>query len=66
VRLVIPMRPEALRDIAFASPLGPQLHRFEVRHIVGIEEHVPYCRRLFVDFEGMAGEDDAFGNDTGG
>ena len=64
VRLVIPMRPETLRDIAFASPFSPQLHRLEVRYILWIEEHVPYRRRFLVDFERVAGEDDAFGDDA--
>ena len=59
------MRPEALRDIALASPLGPQLHRLEVRHIFGIEEHVPYCGRFLMDFEGVASKDDAFSDDAG-
>jgi len=60
------MRPETLRDIAFASPFGPQLHRLEVRHILRIEKHVPYRRRLLVDFERVAGKDDAFGDDACG
>ena len=59
------MRPEALRDIALASPLGPQLHRLEVRYILGIEKHVPYRGCLFMDFEWVAGKDDAFGDDAG-
>ena len=58
------MRPQALRDIPLAAPFGPQLHRFEVRCILGIEEHIPYRRRFLVDFEGVACKDDAFGDDT--
>jgi hypothetical protein len=66
MRLVIPMRPKTLHDIAFASPFGPQLHRLEVRYILRIEKHVPYRHRLLVDFERVAGEDDAFGDDAVG
>lgn len=66
MRLVIPMGSEAFRDIALASPFGPQLHRLEVHHVIGIEEHVPNRRRFLVDFEGVAGKDDAFGDDAGG
>ena len=60
------MRPETLRDIALASPFGPQLHGLEVRYIIRIEERVPYRRRFLVDLERVAGEDDAFGDDAGG
>ena len=66
MRLVIPMRPETLRDIALASPISLQLHGLEVRYIIRVEEHVPYRCRFLVDFERVAGEDDAFGDDAGG
>ena len=59
------MRPKTLRDIALASPFGPQLHGLEVRYIIRIEEHVPYRCCFLMDFKRVAGEDDTFGDDAG-
>lgn len=64
IRLEIPVRPKRLPNVSRTPELGMQLHGLEKCHVIGVKEHVPHRRGLSVDPKGVAGEDDAFGDDA--
>ncbi|KAG5462339.1 MAG: hypothetical protein BJ554DRAFT_5346 [Olpidium bornovanus] len=53
---------EALADVADAAVLGVDLHGLEPKHVVRVEEHVPYRADALVDLERRPGEHDPLGH----
>lgn len=66
MRLEVSMCPQRLDYVPDSPELGVQLDRLEVVDVVPVEEHVSDRGCLFVDFEWMASEDYALGDDAGG
>lgn len=66
VRLEVPMSSQGLGDMTGTPKLGVQLDRLEIVDVVPVKEHVSERGRLLVDLDGVAGEDDALGDDPGG
>lgn len=58
------MRTQALLDEPTTAPARPQRQALEPLDVSVIEEHVAYGDDALVDLIGVAGEDDALGDDA--
>lgn len=58
------MRTQTLFDESTASPARPQRQALEPLDISVVEEHVAHGNDALIDLVGVAGEDDALGDDA--
>ena len=66
VRLEVPVRAQTFFDMSYASVFGVELDGGKEGDVGWVEEHVADGGGLLVHTVGVAGEDDAFGEDAGG
>jgi len=64
MRLEVAVSAQRFRDVARPPVLRPQLHRFEVVNVNGIEEHESNGGQAAVNFEGMSRQYDSFRYDS--
>ena len=58
------MRAQTLLDKPTPTPLRPQWQALEPLDVLVVEKHVAHGDNALVDLVGVAGEDDAFGDDA--